>query len=176
MASRSARASSASSTSAMPCSRNWSIRARSLSRIVIPPGLEREEVAGDLLEDEVFQAREVEQPVSQGLLDRGDERTGWIGAPHLDQPAQGTPVARAAVLSECRGIAVEAVRMVCGHRNSPPGGAVPGTRRTGMVWWPGRVLRVSRWSITRGWTAIVTPLRRTSIWAGILVTLTNLPT
>src|SRR5271156_1800514 len=144
MASRSARASSASSTSAMPCSRNWSIRARSLSRIVIPPGLEREEVAGDLLEDEVFQAREVEQPVSQGLLDRGDERTGWIGAPHLDQPAQGTPVARAAVLSECRGIAVEAVMMaeqqrLLGGRAAPARG--PRVARASVLC-EGRVMAV----------------------------------
>src|SRR5271165_2880931 len=108
MASRSARASSASSTSAMPCSRNWSIRARSLSRIVWLRGVEGKEVAADLLEDEVFQAREVEQPVSQGLLDGGDERTGRVGALHLDQPTQRPPVARVAALPERGGIAVEA--------------------------------------------------------------------
>src|SRR5271163_2712264 len=116
MASRSARASSASSTSAMPCSRNWSIRERSLSRIVILPGLECEEVAGDLPEDEVFEAAQVEQAVSQGLLDRGDERAGRVGALHLDQPAQCAAVARAAVLPECRGIAVEAVMMAAQQR------------------------------------------------------------
>src|SRR5208337_2891801 len=116
MASRSARASSASSTSAMPCRRNWSIRARSLSRIVWLRGVEGKEVAADLLEDEVFQAREVEQPVSQGLLDGGDERTGRVGAPYLDQPTQCAAVARAAVPPECRGKAVEAVMIAAQQR------------------------------------------------------------
>src|SRR5271155_3429750 len=81
MASRSARASSASSPSARPCSRNCSIRARSLSRIVWLRGVEGEEVTADLLEDEVFQAREVEQPVSQRLFDGGDLRRDGGAAP-----------------------------------------------------------------------------------------------
>src|SRR3954452_12554989 len=87
MASRSVRASSASSASAMPCRRSWSIRARSLSRIIVLPDAECEEVAGDLFEDEILQPAEVEQAVLQSLFD-GGERSVRVGACHLDQPAK----------------------------------------------------------------------------------------
>src|SRR5271165_7385435 len=115
MASRSARASSASSASATPCRRNWAISARSLSCIIVLPDAEREEVAGDLFEDKVFQAAEVEQAVPQGLFDGGDERTGWVGALHLDQPAQGPPVAAVATLLEGSGVTIEA-RVMAGQQ------------------------------------------------------------
>src|SRR3954468_20559224 len=91
MASRSARASSASSASAMPCRRSWSISARSLSRIIVLLEAQCEEVAGDVFEDEVFQPAEVEQAVLQSLFDGGGERSVGVGAFHLDQPAQRPP-------------------------------------------------------------------------------------
>ena len=100
----------------MPCRRSWAIRARNWSRIVVLPGGQREEVAGDLFEDEVLQAAKVEQTVPQGLFDGGDERTGRVGALHLDQPAEGSPVARVAALPESGGVAVEARVMATQQR------------------------------------------------------------
>src|ERR1700727_672319 len=109
MASRSARASSASSASAMPCKRSWSISARSLSCIfVLPDPSERKEIAGDLFEDEVFQAAEVEQAVLKGLFDGGDERAGRVSAFHLDQSAQRPPVARMTAQLEGGCVTIEA--------------------------------------------------------------------
>src|SRR4051812_45380801 len=107
MASRSVRASSASSASAMPCRRSWSIRARSLSRIIVLPDAECEEVAGDLFEDEILQPAEVEQAVLQSLFD-GGERSVRVGAFHLDQPAKRSPVACMTALLKSGGVTIKA--------------------------------------------------------------------
>ena len=95
-----------------------------------PPGGQREKVAGDLFEDEVLQAAEVEQAVQQGLFDGGDERTGRIGALHLDQPAKGSPVAALAALPESGGVTVEA-RVVAAQQRFL--GRRAAACRTGMV-------------------------------------------
>src|ERR1700758_5438464 len=84
----SARSISASSTASMPRKRSWAIRPRSSSSIVLTFLGKTEEVAGGKLEDERFQASQIEQPVMQGLFDRGQERLGGIGALHLQQTAQ----------------------------------------------------------------------------------------
>src|SRR5271165_1243632 len=132
MACWSARASSASSAAAMPCRRSWAIRARSLSRIVRLPGVQREEVAGDLLEHEVFEAAEVEQAVVQGLFDRGDKRIGRVGSLHLEQTAQCSPRVAGTALFERGGVAVE-TRMVPAQRRLFGRRAAALPQRDGMV-------------------------------------------
>ena len=78
-----------------------------MSRIVILPGVQREEVAGHLFQDQRLQAAEVEQPVSQGLFDGGDERTAWVGPFHADQTAQCPPAPPVATLLESGNVTVE---------------------------------------------------------------------
>jgi hypothetical protein len=74
-----------------------------LSCIFVLPEARCEEVAGDIFEDEILQPAEVEQAVLPGLFDGGDERTVRVGAFQLDQPAQGSPVARMTALLESGG-------------------------------------------------------------------------
>ena len=56
------------------------------------PQFEGEEVAGDLLQDELLQAPEIEQTEVGGLLDRGDEGLFGVGA--LASRADGARRAR----------------------------------------------------------------------------------
>src|SRR5271156_1404127 len=107
MASCSARSISASSAAAMPCRRNCAISARILSRIVILPGVQREEVAGHLFEDQRLQAAEIEHAVPQRLFDGGEERTAWVGPFHADQTAQCPPAPSVASLLESGNVTVE---------------------------------------------------------------------
>src|SRR5215469_7446484 len=96
--SRSARSISASSAPSMPRKPSWTIRLRSRSRIVFTG--ETEELAGGEAEDERFQPSQIEQPVTQGLLDGRQERLGGIGALQLQQTAQRLQAAPP--LPECR--------------------------------------------------------------------------
>src|ERR1700755_3542221 len=91
----------------MPCRRSWAISARSLSRITILPGVQREEVAGHLFEDQRLQAAEIEQAVPQRLFDGGEERTAWVGSFHADQTAQCPPAPPVATLLESANVPVE---------------------------------------------------------------------
>jgi hypothetical protein len=47
-----------------------------------------EEVPGHRAQDEGLEAGEVEEPVVQGLLERGEEGRWGVGALQLEQPAQ----------------------------------------------------------------------------------------
>src|SRR5260370_9461929 len=76
--------------------------------MVVARGIEVEEVAGDLSEDERLQAGEIEHAEVQRLLDGGQEGTGRIGAFHLEQATQGTQAAAMGALLEGGGIACEA--------------------------------------------------------------------
>src|ERR1700693_3892989 len=91
----------------MPCRRSCAIKARSLSRITIFLGVQREEVAGHLFEDQRLQAAEIEHAVLQGLFDGGDERTAWVGSFHADQTAQCPPAPTVATLLESGNVTVE---------------------------------------------------------------------
>jgi hypothetical protein len=75
----------------IPCRRSCAISARSLSRITVLPGVQREEVAGHLFEEQRLEAAEIEQAVLQRLFDGGDERTAWVGPLQADQAAQCPP-------------------------------------------------------------------------------------
>src|SRR5271169_7029389 len=92
----------------MPWKRSWASRVCSLSRIVVFRGIEIEEVAGDLPQDERLQAGEVEQAELQGLLNGRQEGAGRIGALHLEQAAQRPQAAAMAALLQGRGITFEA--------------------------------------------------------------------
>jgi hypothetical protein len=95
-----------------------------LSRIAILPGVQHEEVAGHLFEDQRLKAAEVEQTVVQGPLDGGGERTVWVGRLHADQAAQCPPAQTVVTLLESGGLTVQAVVMTTHHRLFVPRAAV----------------------------------------------------
>src|ERR1700712_3108013 len=107
IASCSARSISASSAAAVPCRRNFAIRARSLSRITVLPGIQCEEVAGHLFEDQRLEAAEIEQAVLQRLFDGGEERTAGVVPFQPDQTAQPPPAPPVAVLLKSGNVSVE---------------------------------------------------------------------
>jgi hypothetical protein len=91
----------------IPCRRSCAISARSLSRITVLPGVQREEVAGHLFEEQRLEAAEIKQAVLQRLFDGGDERTAWVGPLQADQAAQCAPAPPVAALLESGNVSVE---------------------------------------------------------------------
>src|SRR5215472_19226252 len=91
----------------MPWKCNCVSRVCSFSRIVVSRGVEGEEVADHLLENEPLKPPEIEQAELQGLFDGGKERGGRIGAFQLEQATQGADAAAMGSLLEGGGIAFE---------------------------------------------------------------------